>query len=211
MKISYNWLKQYTGLSIAPEELSLILTNCGLEVEAMEYSGVDRSRLEGVVVGCVVEKQKHPNADKLSLTKVDIGTNEPLSIVCGAPNVAQGQKVLVATIGTKMITPKGEFTIQKTKLRGELSEGMICAEDELGLGESHEGIMVLDVNAPVGLAAKEYLTLEEDYTYEIGLTPNRSDATSHIGVARDVIAVLNCKNNTEIKLKIPQYLTKKSN
>ncbi|HNW90171.1 MAG TPA: phenylalanine--tRNA ligase subunit beta [Bacteroidales bacterium] len=203
MKISYNWLKQYTGLSIDPEELSLILTNCGLEVEAMEHIGIDKSRLEGVVVGYVAEKIKHPNADKLSLTKVDIGTGEMLSIVCGAPNVAQGQKVLVATIGTKMKTSKGEFTIQKTKLRGELSEGMICAEDELGLGESHAGIMVLDENAPVGVAAKDFLNAEDDYTYEIGLTPNRSDATSHIGVARDVFAVLNCINKTGEKLKIP--------
>lgn len=132
MKISYNWLKQYTGLETDPEELSLMLTNCGLEVEAMEHIGIDKTRLEGVVVGHVVEKIKHPNADKLSLTKVDIGKGNLLSIVCGAPNVDQGQKVLVATIGTKMKTPKGEFVIQTTKLRGELSEGMICAEDELG-------------------------------------------------------------------------------
>ncbi len=203
MKISYNWLKQYTGLDIAPDELSVILTNCGLEVEAMEHTGLDKSRLDGVVVGYVAECAKHPNADKLSLTKVDIGSGDPLSIVCGAPNVARGQKVLVATIGTKMITPKGEFTIQKTKLRGELSEGMICAEDELGLGDSHAGIMVLDEDAPVGTPAKDYLKGEEDYTYEIGLTPNRSDATSHIGVARDVLAVLNCKNKGKEKLIIP--------
>ncbi len=203
MKISYNWLKQYTNLDIDPDELSIILTNCGLEVEALEHVGIDKSRLEGVVVGYVTEKIKHPNADKLSLTKVDIGTGELLSIVCGAPNVEQGQKVLVATIGTKMSTAKGEFTIQKTKLRGELSEGMICAEDELGLGESHAGIMVLDKNAPVGVAAKDFLNAEDDYTYEIGLTPNRSDATSHIGVARDVLAVVNCKNNSSIKLRIP--------
>lgn len=203
MKISYNWLRQYTGLDIDPEELSLILTNCGLEVEAMERTGIDKSRLDGVVVGFVAEKVKHPNADKLSLTKVDVGAGPLLSIVCGAPNVAQGQKVLVATIGTKMITPKGEFVIQKTKLRGEISEGMICAEDELGLGESHAGIMVLDDQAPVGMAAKDFLNIEEDYTYEIGLTPNRSDATSHVGVARDVLAVINCQNNTEKKPIIP--------
>ncbi|HNW71018.1 MAG TPA: phenylalanine--tRNA ligase subunit beta [Bacteroidales bacterium] len=203
MKISYNWLKQYTGLETDPEELSLMLTNCGLEVEAMEHIGIDKTRLEGVVVGHVVEKIKHPNADKLSLTKVDIGKGNLLSIVCGAPNVDQGQKVLVATIGTKMKTPKGEFVIQTTKLRGELSEGMICAEDELGLGDSHAGIMILDENAPIGTPAKDYFNVDEDYTYEIGLTPNRSDATSHIGVARDVLAVLNCKNKSEIKLRIP--------
>jgi len=203
MKISYNWLKQYSGLDTDPEELSLMLTNCGLEVEALEHIGIDKSRLEGVVVGHVVEKIKHPNADKLSLTKVDIGSGNLLSIVCGAPNVEQGQKVLVATIGTKMKTPKGEFVIQSTKLRGELSEGMICAEDELGLGDSHAGIMILDENATIGTPAKDYFDVEEDYTFEIGLTPNRSDATSHIGVARDVLAVLNCKNKSEEKLRIP--------
>ncbi len=210
MKISYNWLKQYTALEIDPQELSLILTNCGLEVEAMEHTGIDKSRLEGVVVGFVTECKKHPNADKLSLTKVDVGMGQLLSIICGAPNVAQGQKVLVATAGTKMSTPKGEFVIQKTTIRGEESEGMICAEDELGLGDSHAGIMILDENAPVGMPAKDFLNTEDDYTYEIGLTPNRSDATSHIGMARDVLAVINCREKTAHKLQLPDISTFKT-
>lgn len=203
MKISYNWLKQYTGIEVNPEDLSKLLTDCGLEVEAIEHKGIDKSRLEGIVIGLVVDKCKHPNADKLSLTKVDVGSGDLLSIVCGAPNVDKGQKVLVATVGTKMSTPKGEFVLQKTKLRGELSEGMICAEDELGLGDSHEGIMILDNEAPVGKAAKDYFDAGEDFVFEIGLTPNRSDATSHIGVARDVIAVLNCRNDSTHQLKLP--------
>lgn len=210
MKISYNWLKQYTALEIDPQELSLILTNCGLEVEAMEHTGLDKSRLEGVVVGFVAECKKHPNADKLSLTKVDVGTGQLLSIICGAPNVAQGQKVLVATAGTKMSTPKGEFVIQKTTIRGEESEGMICAEDELGLGDSHAGILILDENAPIGMPAKDFLNTEEDYTYEIGLTPNRSDATSHIGIARDVLAVINCRDKKAYKLQLPDISTFKT-
>jgi len=203
MKISYNWLKQYTALDIPAGELSKILTDCGLEVEATENLGIDKSRLVGVVVGHVLEKTKHPNADKLSLTKVDIGKGEPLSIVCGAPNVAEHQKVLVATVGTKIISAKGEFIIEKSKIRGEISEGMICAEDELGLGESHAGIMILNADAPIGVAAAEYLNVEEDVVYEIGLTPNRSDATSHIGVARDVLTVVNSKSNENHALQIP--------
>jgi len=210
MKISYNWLKQYTALEIDPQELSLILTNCGLEVEAMEHTGIDKSRLEGVVVGFVAECKKHPNADKLSLTKVDVGTGQLLSVICGAPNVAKGQKVLVATAGTKMSTPKGEFVIQKTTIRGEESEGMICAEDELGLGDSHAGILILDENAPIGMPAKDFLNTEEDYTYEIGLTPNRSDATSHIGMARDVLAVINCRDKKAYKLQLPDISTFKT-
>ena len=198
MKISYNWLKQYVALDFPPEEVSKILTDCGLEVESIEHAGVDKSRLEGVVVGYVTEKTKHPNADKLSLTKVDIGKGELLSIVCGASNVEANQKVLVATIGTKVITGKGEFVIQKSTIRGETSEGMICAEDELGLGDSHAGIMVLDADAPVGMPAAEYLNVEEDFVFEIGLTPNRSDATSHIGVARDIVAVMNARGNNEL-------------
>jgi phenylalanyl-tRNA synthetase beta chain len=203
MKISYNWLRQYTSINLPPEEISKILTACGLEVEGTEHAGVDKSRLQGVVVGYVAEKTKHPNADKLSLTKVDIGEGELLSVVCGASNVAQGQKVLLATIGTKVITAKGEFIIQRSTIRGEVSEGMICAEDELGLGDSHAGIMVLDADAPVGMPAAEYLNTEEDTVFEIGLTPNRSDATSHIGVARDLIACINAKDHTDHSLQIP--------
>ena len=203
MKISYNWLKQYIDINTPPEELSKILTDCGLEVESIEFAGIDKSRLEGVVVGYVKEKIKHPNADKLSLTKVYVGNDTFLSIVCGAANVTVGQKVLVATIGTKVITPKGEFVIQKSKIRGEVSEGMICAEDELGLGHSHEGIMVLPEDATLGIPAAEYLQAEEDYVFEIGLTPNRSDATSHIGVARDIVAVMNADKNKFLTLEMP--------
>ncbi len=203
MKISYNWLKQYTQIDTPAEELSIILTDCGLEVEALEHIGVDKSRLEGVVVGYVLEKAKHPNADKLSLTKVDIGNKEPLYIVCGAANVAAHQKVLVATVGTKIISAKGEFVIQKSKIRDEVSEGMICAEDELGLGESHEGIMVLANDAPIGMSATDYLNVEEDVVFEIGLTPNRSDATSHIGVARDILAVINAATSSNHQLHLP--------
>ena len=203
MKISYNWLKKYTCLETTAEELSIILTDCGLEVEAMDHIGVDKSRLEGVVVGYVLDKSKHPNADKLSLTKVDIGKDEPLSIVCGASNVAPNQKVFVATVGTKIINAKGEFVIQKSKIRGEVSEGMICAEDELGLGDSHEGIMVLADDAPIGMSAIDCLNVEEDVVFEIGLTPNRSDATSHIGVARDILAVVNAASNKNHRLHLP--------
>jgi phenylalanyl-tRNA synthetase beta chain len=203
MKISYNWLKQYTSINLPPEEISKILTACGLEVEGVEHIGIDKSRLKGVVVGYVTEITKHPNADKLSLTKVDIGAGDPLSVVCGASNVAEGQKVLLATIGTKIITAKGEFIIQRSTIRGEVSEGMICAEDELGLGDSHAGIMVLDAAAPIGMPAAEYLNAEEDTVFEIGLTPNRSDATSHIGVARDLIACINAYEHSRQTLLIP--------
>ncbi|MEI6123470.1 MAG: phenylalanine--tRNA ligase subunit beta [Bacteroidota bacterium] len=203
MKISYNWLKQYTGLDIAPDKLSIILTDCGLEVEAMEHIGINKSRLQGVVVGYVLQKTKHPNADKLSLTQVDIGQSEPLSIVCGAANVAPHQKVLVATIGTRIVGAKGEFVIQQSKIRGEVSQGMICAEDELGLGDSHSGIMILNDDAPIGQAAAEYLQGEDDVVFEIGLTPNRCDATSHIGVARDIIAVVNSRSDVVHALLLP--------
>lgn len=204
MKISYKWLQQYAEFSESPEELSAILTGCGLEVEGIEKYETVKGGLEGVVVGLVVSKEKHPNADKLSLTKVDIGTADYLSIVCGAPNVAAGQKVLVATIGTTIYSEKGDFVIQKSKIRGELSEGMICAEDELGIGISHDGIMVLNDDAIIGTLAKDYLKIETDYVFEIGLTPNRSDATSHIGVARDIIAVLNCRKNSHSQISLPE-------
>jgi len=207
MKSSYKWLCQYFDALPEPEKLSVILTDCGLEVESIEHFQTIEGGLEGVVIGRVESCEKHPNADKLSLTKVDIGSGELLSVVCGAPNVAAGQKVLLATVGTKMNTPKGEFVIQKAKIRGELSEGMICAEDELGLGASHAGIMVLPEDAVVGIPAKEYFKVEDDYVFEIGLTPNRSDATSHLGVARDIMAVINCENFINgvpgISMKIP--------
>ncbi len=197
MKISYNWLKTLIDIELAPEQLAEHLTACGLEVEGIEKYESVAGGLKGLVIGEVLEREKHPDADRLSLTKVNIGTGETLSIVCGASNVAAGQKVVIATIGAKLYPTNGEaFEIKKSKIRGALSEGMICAEDEIGLGHSHDGIMVLDTHAVVGTAAADYFKLKEDTVFEIGLTPNRSDAASHLGVARDLAAVLNCTTNT---------------
>lgn len=192
MKISYNWLRQYIDTKLAPEEMSKVLTSIGLEVDALEHTETIRGGLEGVVVGKVETCEKHPDADKLKVTTVDLGDGEATQIVCGAPNVAAGQKVFVATIGTTLY-PKGEtegFKIKKSKIRGVESLGMICAEDELGIGESHEGIIVLPADAKVGMPAREYLEIEDDHIFEIGLTPNRIDAGSHYGVARDLAAYL---------------------
>jgi phenylalanyl-tRNA synthetase beta chain len=209
MKISYNWLKKYLAIDLPAEEVSVLLTDCGLEVEAVEKYEQAKGGLAGVVVGQVMSCTRHPNADKLSLTKVDIGKGELLSVVCGAPNVAEGQKVAVATVGTTLYSGSEPFQIKTSKIRGELSEGMICAEDELGLGTSHAGIMVLHQNAPLGMPIKDYFKLAEDIVFEIGLTPNRSDATSHIGVARDLAAVLNNKpgNAHNIKVDLPSVDT----
>jgi len=191
MKISYNWLKRYLDFDIEPADLSHILTDCGLEIEGMEEFQSVKGGLKGIVIGEVKTAQKHPNADRLTVTTVDIGSKNLLPIVCGAPNVAEGQKVAVALTGTTMYSGNDKFIIKKSKIRGEVSEGMICAEDELGLGTSHEGIMVLDKNAIVGNPAAEYFEIVNDTVFEIGLTPNRADATSHIGVARDIAAVIN--------------------
>ncbi|MCX7985391.1 MAG: phenylalanine--tRNA ligase subunit beta [Bacteroidales bacterium] len=201
MKISYNWLKQYLPVEKSPEELAQILINLGLEVESLERWYSVRGGLENFVVGQVLTCEKHPQADRLHITTVDVGTSAPLKIVCGAPNVAAGQKVVVALPGAKIYSPKGEFEIQKTKIRGESSEGMICAEDEMGLGENHEGIMVLDPDAPVGLPAKTYFKVTDDWVFEIGLTPNRIDSASHYGVARDIAAFL--KQTQPIELQKP--------
>ncbi|MGI4803778.1 MAG: phenylalanine--tRNA ligase subunit beta [Janthinobacterium lividum] len=193
MKISYNWLKQYINITQTPEEISQILTGVGLEVESLEKVLAIPGGLEGLVIGYVKECIQHPNADRLRVTKVDAG-GEELQIVCGAANVAAGQKVVVATVGTTVYPRVGEpFKINKSKIRGEVSEGMICAEDEIGLGTDHAGIMVLDENAQIGAFAKEYFKLEDDYLFEIGLTPNRADAASHLGTARDVAAYLKTK------------------
>ncbi|HNS29940.1 MAG TPA: phenylalanine--tRNA ligase subunit beta [Tenuifilaceae bacterium] len=197
MKISYRWLKDYVDFSESPEELAQILTSIGLEVEWIEKIEAVRGGLKGVVVGEVKTCTKHPNADNLTLTTVDVGGAELLNIVCGAPNVAIGQKVPVATIGTTLYFNDQEITLKKTKIRGELSEGMICAEDELGLGSSHEGIMVLNPNATVGMPAADYFNLEDDYQLEIGLTPNRIDAASHFGVARDLAAYLGMRGKAK--------------
>jgi phenylalanyl-tRNA synthetase beta chain len=191
MKISYNWIKDYLKIDFDPHKLSEILTGIGLEVEGVEEWESVRGGLKGVVIGEVLTCKKHPDADKLSVTTVNIGLPEPLQIVCGAPNVAAGQKVPVATAGTTVFKGDQSFEIKKSKIRGEFSEGMICAEDELGLGSGHEGIIVLDSNAKPGTPASEYFGIEYDTIYEIGLTPNRIDSGSHYGVARDLAAYLN--------------------
>ncbi len=192
MKISYNWLKQYIKTDLSAESIAQILTNVGLEVEGLEKVTSIPGGLEGLVIGLVKTRDKHPNADKLSITTVDIGNGEALNIVCGAPNVAAGQKVIVAPVGTTIYPTNGKpFEIAKAKIRGEVSEGMICAEDEIGLGTDHGGIIVLPNEAQIGQLAKEYYKLEDDWVFEIGLTPNRVDASSHLGVARDLAAFLN--------------------
>ena len=196
MKISYNWLKQYVNCDYTAEKVSELLTSTGLEVEDLTPFESVKGALKGVVVGKVLTCVDHPNSDHLHITTVDCGGEEPLHIVCGAPNVAAGQKVLVATIGTDLWIHDEQITIKKGKIRGEVSEGMICAEDELQLGESHDGIMVLPEDYEVGKPASFYFPVEEDYTIEIGLTANRSDATSHIGSARDLVAALNQRENT---------------
>lgn len=190
MKISYNWLCKYIKTDLSVEKIASILTDTGLEVEDVEEIESVKGSLKGVVVGEVIECEKHPNADKLKLTKVNLG-DQIVQIVCGAPNVEKGQKVPVATIGTTLYSEEGsEFKIKKSKIRGEESFGMICAEDELGLGKSHEGILVLDSNLKVGTPLNEVIPVSKDYCIEIGLTPNRTDAMSHYGVARDLYAAL---------------------
>lgn len=191
MKISINRLKHYITLSESPEEIAALLTRSGLEVEGVEEFISVPGGLEGVVIGEVLTCEKHPDADKLSLTTVNIGSSV-VPIVCGASNVAQGQKVVVATVGAKLFPSVGEpFEIKKAKIRGQVSEGMICAEDEIGIGTSHAGIMVLDTDLPNGTPASEYFEVSQDHILEIGLTPNRADAASHLGVARDLKALLN--------------------
>ncbi|MFD2586788.1 phenylalanine--tRNA ligase subunit beta [Croceitalea marina] len=191
MKISYNWLKQFLQLDWEAEKTGELLTDLGLEVEGISNFESVKGGLDGVVVGHVLTCEKHPNADRLKLTTVDIGQQNPVQIVCGAPNVASGQKVPVATIGTTLYTNENEaWQIKKGKIRGEVSHGMICAEDELGLGKSHDGIMVLDEKLKPGTPCKDIFEIENDQVLEIGLTPNRSDAMSHFGVARDLKAGL---------------------
>jgi phenylalanyl-tRNA synthetase beta chain len=192
MTISYNWLSEYLPKTISPEQLSTILTSIGLEVESLEKIENFKGGLAGLVVGEVVELSQHPNADKLKLTKVNTGGDRPLNIVCGASNVALGQKVVVAVVGTT-IYPKsaeGGITMKLAKIRGEESEGMICAEDEIGVSDDHGGIIVLDPNIKVGTPVADLYEYYQDWVYEIGLTPNRMDAMSHYGVAKDVCAYL---------------------
>ncbi len=191
MKISLNWLKTLIPLEQSPEEIEALLTATGLEVEHFEQVDSVKGGLRGLIVGEVKTCVRHPNADKLSLCKVDTGSSM-LSIVCGAPNVAEGLKVIVAPVGTTVYPLKGEeFVIQKSKIRGEYSEGMLCAEDEIGLGTSHAGLMILDPDAPLGKPLSELLKIESDVLFEIGLTANRGDAASHAGVARELATVLN--------------------
>lgn len=190
MTISYQWLSDFITLDMSPDELGEMLTGTGLEVESISSFESVRGNLKGLVIGQVLTCERHPNADKLSLTTVDVGESSLLRIVCGAPNVAAGQKVIVATPGATLYPIVGEpFSIKSTRIRGEVSEGMICAEDEIGVGNSHEGIMVLDTTLPNGTPAASYFQLSEDHVFEIGLTPNRADAASHLGVARDIRAV----------------------
>lgn len=189
MNISYNWLKNYLNIDKTPDELSLILTDIGLEVEAVEKVQSIPGGLEGLVIGEVLSAEQHPNADKLRITKVNIGTDTPLNIVCGAPNCRAGLKVIVAPVGSTCHPSNGEpFKITKSKIRGEVSEGMLCGEDEIGLGTSREGIVELEDTVQVGTLVKDHYKLEDDYRFEIGLTPNRADAASHLGVARDLAA-----------------------
>ena len=190
MKISFNWLKQYLNFDLTPEETGKYLTDCGLEVEAIDTFESVRGGLKGLVIGEVLTCEPHPDSDHLHVTTVDIGNDQILNVVCGATNVAKGQKVVVATIGTILYDNESSFTIKKSKIRGVVSEGMICAEDEIGLGSSHDGIMVLPEDAKIGTPAAQYFKIESDSIFEIGLTPNRSDAISHYGVARDSYAVL---------------------
>lgn len=204
MKISYNWLSEYLPGIPEPEKLSSILTSVGLEVESLERFEEIKGSLHGLVIGEVIECLKHPGADKLKLTKVNTGKGEALQIVCGAPNVAVGQKVIVATVGTTIHPLNGDpFTMKKANIRGEESNGMICAEDEIGLGESHEGIIVLPNDAAVGSKVSEYFTPYSDWIFELGITPNRMDAMSHLGVARDVYAYLTHHNKKSAPVRSP--------
>ena len=204
MTISYNWLSEYLPESIAPEKLSKILTSIGLEVESMEKYEAIKGGLQGLIIGEVLACSKHPDADKLSITKVNIGQADALQIVCGAPNVAIGQKVIVATIGSTIYPSIGEpLTMKKAKIRGVESHGMICAEDEIGLGTSHQGILVLPADCVTGTAAFDYFKPYQDYIFEIGLTPNRMDAMSHLGVAKDICAYLTHHNKRNTSVRLP--------
>ena len=194
MNISYNWLKQYINIDITPDELSKALTSIGLEVGGVDEVQTVKGGLEGLVIGEVLTCANHENSDHLHVTTVNVGAEEALQIVCGAPNVAAGQKVVVATVGTKLYSGEESFTIKRSKIRGVESMGMICAEDEIGIGTSHDGIIVLPADAVVGTLAKDYYGIKSDYLLEVDITPNRVDAASHYGVARDLAAFFALKN-----------------
>jgi len=203
VKVSYNWLKDYLDINKPVDEVAEILTNLGLEVEKVEDFESIKGSLEGIVVGEVLSCKKHPNADRLKLTNIDLGKEGQYEIVCGAPNISKGQKVPVATVGSVIYTNSGEkIKISKSKIRGVVSNGMVCAEDEIGLGDSHDGIMVLDKKIKSGTPLNEIYKIEKDKILEIGLTPNRSDAMSHYGVARDLKAFFDL-NNENVTLKLP--------
>ena len=204
MNISYNWLKRYIALPDSAEKVAQILTSLGLEVGKVEKVQTIKGGLEGLVVGEVITCVDHPNSDHLHITTTRVAPDaEPLQIVCGAPNVAAGQKVIVATVGTVLYNGDEKFTIKKGKIRGEESLGMICAEDEIGVGSSHDGIMVLPADTPVGMPAKEYFGVEDDTLIEVDITPNRADGASHYGVARDLYAYYKAKGEEAIKLEKP--------
>ncbi|MCD8287493.1 MAG: phenylalanine--tRNA ligase subunit beta, partial [Porphyromonadaceae bacterium] len=202
MNISYNWLKEYLDFTLTPDETAAALTSIGLETGSVEEVQAIKGGLEGVVIGKVLTCEAHPNSDHLHITTVDLGDGTPVQIVCGAPNVAAGQHVVVATIGTVLYAGEEHFTIKKSKIRGAESNGMICAEDEIGVGPSHDGIIVLPEDTLPGTPAKEYYHLESDYIFEVDITPNRVDATSHYGVARDLAAWLK-QNGYPYTLKRP--------
>ncbi|MDY3063418.1 MAG: phenylalanine--tRNA ligase subunit beta, partial [Bacteroidaceae bacterium] len=190
MNISYNWLKEYVDFNLSPEEIAEALTSIGLEVGSIEEVQTIRGGLKGLVIGYIEKCEVHPNSDHMHVCIVNVGKENPLQIVCGAPNVAVGQKVVVATIGTILYDGDKPFTIKRSKLRGIESLGMICAEDEIGVGTSHDGIIVLPQDIPVGMTAAEYYNIKSDYVIEVDITPNRADACSHFGVARDLYAWL---------------------
>ena len=206
MNISFDWLKEYVDIEdMTPQELDDLLTFSGLEVDSMEKVETIKGGLEHVVIAQVLTCEPHPDSDHLHLTTVDVGGERPLNIVCGAPNVAAGQKVVCAQIGTKIYTSDTEYyEIKKGKLRGAVSEGMLCAADELQLGTDHAGIMVLPDDAPVGMPAKEYFHVKDDCLLEVAITANRMDAISHIGVARDVVAVRNTREGKNLAIKWPE-------
>ncbi|MCL4119288.1 UNVERIFIED_CONTAM: hypothetical protein GTU68_024820 [Idotea baltica] len=205
MKISYNWLKDYLGIDLDANKVSEILTEIGLEVEGLAHIEAIPGGLQGIIVGEILSVEKVPDTEKLQITSINIGGEENLPIVCGAPNVTVGQKVAVATVGSMLHPIEGEpFKIKKSKIRGQLSMGMLCAEDEIGLGAGHDGIMELDPNAPVGAALKSVVEAgEDDYIFDIGLTPNRSDATGHFGVAKDLAAYLRFHNDAAFPVDLP--------
>ncbi|MEE0805506.1 MAG: phenylalanine--tRNA ligase subunit beta, partial [Prevotellamassilia sp.] len=202
MNISYKWLKEYVDVNLSAEEIAVALTSIGLEVGGVEEVQAIKGGLEGLVVGHVLSMEVHPNSDHMHICQVDLGQGEPVQIVCGAANVDAGQKVIVATLGTKLYSGDECFTIKRSKLRGVESLGMICAEDEIGVGTSHDGIIVLPEDTPVGMKAADYFNIQSDWLIEVDITPNRADACSHWGVARDLYAWL-VRNGYETKLHRP--------